>query len=53
MEENNTAKKHNVLEQVDGLLDKAIIAPTMITLDMALVTDMSGACNAGVTFHTT
>lgn len=29
------------------------IAPTIITLDMAFVTDISGECSAGVTFQTT
>jgi hypothetical protein len=33
--------------------DAAIIAPIIITLETALVTDISGACNAGVTLHTT
>ena len=31
----------------------AIIAPTMITDEMALVTDISGVCKEGVTLHTT
>ena len=31
----------------------AIIAPTMITDEMALVTDISGVCKDGVTLHTT
>src|SRR4051812_11506813 len=31
----------------------AISAPTMITEEMALVTDMSGVCRAGVTDQTT
>ena len=31
----------------------AIIAPTMITEDMAFVTDINGVCNDGVTLHTT
>ena len=31
----------------------AISAPTMITLEIALVTLISGECNAGVTRHTT
>ena len=31
----------------------AMIAPTIITPEMALVTDIKGVCNAGVTFHTT
>jgi len=31
----------------------AIIAPTIITEDIALVTDISGVCRDGVTLHTT
>ena len=31
----------------------AIIAPTIITDDMALVTDIKGVCNDGVTLQTT
>ena len=31
----------------------AIIAPTMITEDIALVTDINGVCKEGVTLHTT
>ena len=31
----------------------AISAPTMMTDEMALVTDMSGVCSAGVTLQTT
>ena len=31
----------------------AIIAPTMITEDIALVTDINGVCKDGVTLHTT
>ena len=31
----------------------AIIAPTIITEDIALVTDIKGVCNEGVTLHTT
>ena len=31
----------------------AIIAPTIITDEMALVTDINGVCNEGVTLHTT
>jgi hypothetical protein len=34
--------------------DKAeMIAPTMITDEIALVTDIKGVCNEGVTLHTT
>ena len=31
----------------------AIIAPTIITEDIAFVTDIKGVCNEGVTLHTT
>jgi hypothetical protein len=31
----------------------AIIAPTIITDEIALVTDINGVCNDGVTLHTT
>ena len=31
----------------------AIIAPTIITDEMAFVTDISGVCSDGVTLHTT
>ena len=31
----------------------AIIAPTMITDEIALVTDIKGVCREGVTLHTT
>ena len=31
----------------------AMIAPTMITDEIALVTDIRGVCNDGVTLHTT
>ena len=31
----------------------AIIAPTMITDEIAFVTDINGVCNDGVTLHTT
>jgi hypothetical protein len=31
----------------------AIIAPTIITDEIALVTDIRGVCNDGVTLHTT
>ena len=31
----------------------AMIAPTIITEDIALVTDIKGVCNEGVTLHTT
>ena len=31
----------------------AIIAPTIITEEIAFVTDIKGVCNEGVTLHTT
>ena len=31
----------------------AIIAPTIITEEIAFVTDINGVCNDGVTLHTT
>ena len=34
-------------------LKDAIIAPTIITEDIALVTDIKGVCKDGVTLHTT
>ena len=34
-------------------LNEAIIAPTIITEDIALVTDINGVCNDGVTLQTT
>ena len=51
------AKKPKTLEVSKILFDEpakaAIIAPTMITEDIALVTDISGVCNDGVTLQTT
>jgi hypothetical protein len=51
------AKKPRMLEIVKTLSEPpakpAIIAPTIITEDMALVTDINGVCNEGVTLHTT
>ena len=42
-------------EKITSLLsdNAAIIAPTIITDDIALVTDIKGVCNDGVTLHTT
>ena len=43
-----------VLKTVSEFPDKpAIIAPTIITEEIALVTDIKGVCNDGVTLHTT
>ena len=51
------AKKPNILEELKPLsevIDKAaIIAPTIITDEIALVTDISGVCREGVTLQTT
>ena len=51
------AKKPKILEVSKILLDEvanaAIIAPTIITEEMALVTDMRGVCKDGVTLQTT
>ena len=37
----------------DELASAAIIAPTIITEEIALVTDMRGVCKDGVTLQTT
>ena len=51
------AKKPKMLEIVKTLSElpakPAIIAPTIITDDIALVTDINGVCKEGVTLHTT
>ena len=51
------AKKPNKLDVLNILCElpanPAIIAPTIITEDIALVTDIKGVCNEGVTLHTT
>ena len=51
------AKKPKMLEVLNILSEfpdnPAIIAPTMITEEIALVTDINGVCNEGVTLHTT
>jgi hypothetical protein len=51
------AKKPRTLEAVKTLsviqAKPAIIAPTIITEEIALVTDMSGVCKDGVTLQTT
>tara|TARA_B100001115_G_C15641881_1_gene308906 strand:+ start:123 stop:347 length:225 start_codon:yes stop_codon:yes gene_type:complete len=51
------AKNPYILDEVkikSSLLDKdAIIAPTIITDEIALVTDIRGVCNEGVTLQTT
>ena len=54
---NIIARNPNILEVskiLSELLAKAaIIAPTMITEEIALVTDIRGVCKEGVTLHTT
>ena len=51
------AKKPRILEIVKTLsvlpAKPAIIAPTIITDDIALVTDINGVCKEGVTLQTT
>ena len=51
------AKKPKILEVLKTLTEfpdkPAIIAPTMITEEIALVTDIKGVCNDGVTLQTT
>ena len=51
------AKKPNILDVLkieSEFPDKpAMIAPTIITEEIALVTDIKGVCKDGVTLHTT
>ena len=51
------AKKPKMFDISNTLLDEpanaAIIAPTIITDDIAFVTDISGVWRDGVTLHTT
>ena len=51
------AKKPKMLELLKILSEEpakaAIIAPTIITEDIAFVTDINGVCKDGVTLHTT
>ncbi len=51
------AKKPNILDVSKILLDElakaAMIAPTIITEEIALVTDIKGVCKDGVTLQTT
>ena len=57
MAANDMAKKPNILEVLKIVSElpanAAIIAPTIITEEIALVTDIRGVCNEGVTLHTT
>ena len=47
-------KRLEVLNTLSEFPDNpAIIAPTIITDEIALVTDINGVCNDGVTLHTT
>ncbi len=48
-----TAINPKVVERPAWSGPAAIRAPTIMTLEMALVTAISGECNAGVTFQTT
>ena len=49
-----TTPNHREIEELAELdTDTAIKAPTIITDEMALVTDIKGVCKAGVTLQTT
>ena len=47
------ATKPMISEKATLPVPAAISAPTMMTLEIALVTAISGECSAGVTRHTT
>ena len=51
------AKKPKILDiskiLLEELANAAIIAPTIITEEIAFVTDIKGVCNEGVTLQTT
>ena len=52
------AKKPKILEELNTVSEfperpAMVIAPTIITDEIALVTDINGVCNDGVTLHTT
>ena len=57
MAANAIAKKPKILEVLNTLSElpdnPAIIAPTIITDEIALVTDIKGVCKDGVTLQTT
>ena len=57
MAANYMAKKPNILEVLKIVSElpanAAIIAPTIITEEIALVTDIRGVCKEGVTLQTT
>ena len=54
---NDIAKKPNMLEVLNIVSEfpanPAMIAPTIITDEIALVTDIKGVCRDGVTLQTT
>ena len=54
---NTIAKKPKIFDELKTSLEfpakAAMIAPTIITDDMAFVTDINGVCKEGVTLHTT
>jgi hypothetical protein len=54
---NAIAKKPKILEVLKTPSESpdkpAIMAPTIITEEIALVTDIKGVCKEGVTLHTT
>ena len=51
------AKNPKILDVLNMLSEElaraAIIAPTIITEEIAFVTDIKGVCKEGVTLHTT
>ena len=54
---NIIAKYPKILDELkptsEVVANAAIIAPTIITEEIAFVTDISGVCNEGVTLQTT
>tara|TARA_B100000989_G_scaffold298772_1_gene289742 strand:- start:1396 stop:1575 length:180 start_codon:yes stop_codon:yes gene_type:complete len=54
---NKIARNPNIFDvskiEVDDPAKAAIIAPTIMTDEIALVTDINGVCKEGVTLHTT
>tara|TARA_Y100001980_G_C14312098_1_gene135845 strand:- start:160 stop:360 length:201 start_codon:yes stop_codon:yes gene_type:complete len=54
---NNIARKPNIFDVSNTFIllpaKAAIMAPTIITEDIALVTDIKGVCREGVTLQTT
>ena len=57
MAANDIAKKPKILDELkifsESPANPAIIAPTIITEEIALVTDIKGVCKEGVTLQTT